>query len=105
VAVLAKTRLEEFIECFQGNNEVYLKIKDTIKQEIEYTLSDPRQLLKIALVSLIESSRKDPRRFYALYYNKDITAETLAGQASSTISYDGQYSHMLLILQDVTEVV
>jgi len=61
--LLTKMRLEEFIEYFQGNNEIYIKIKDSIKQKIEYTLADPRQLLKIALVSLIESSRIDPRSF------------------------------------------
>lgn len=45
--LITKTRLEEFIEYFQGNNEVYLKIKEVIKQEIKFILTEPRQLLKI----------------------------------------------------------
>jgi hypothetical protein len=81
-----KLRLEEFVECFLDTNEVYLKIKETIKQEILYTLKNPRQLVRIALISLILSSRKDPNNFHALYYNMNIPPEALLAQALSVSS-------------------
>jgi hypothetical protein len=89
-----KTGLQEYVESFQKNNDVYLQIKETIKQEIRYILINPRQLLSIALVSLIASFRIDPRKFYALCYNKDITITTTSStQAPPTID-NGQYDYM-----------
>ena len=58
-----KTRLYDYVKHFQNTDDSYLLIKETIKREISFILKDPKQLLKIALLSLIESSRKDPRVF------------------------------------------
>src|SRR5919106_255686 len=63
---LQKTRLSDYVKHFQNTDDSYLLIKETIKREISFILKDPKQLLKKALLSLIESSRKDPRSFYAL---------------------------------------
>jgi hypothetical protein len=41
---------------------------------------------------LIESSRKDPRSFYALCYNKNNIATTSEGH-SQTIGYDDQFHY------------
>ena len=75
---------------FQNTDDLNLTIKETIKWQISFTLKDPKQLLKIALLSLIESSRKDPRSFYALCYNKENNATTLGGH-SQTIGYDDHF--------------
>lgn len=40
-----------------------------VKQEIESVISNPRILLRLALASLFETSRKHPGKFQALYYN------------------------------------
>jgi hypothetical protein len=56
-------------KSFQNNNETYLQIKQTVKREVEIAFANRRQLLRLTLQCLIESLRKDPRKFYALYYN------------------------------------
>jgi hypothetical protein len=81
-----------------NNNEGYIiKIKQTIKREVESTLADHRQLLKLALVSLIESLRKDPGKFHALYYNMySCSAKSSPSSSSATTGYGGQeqYNHV-----------
>jgi hypothetical protein len=52
-----KIQLEEFVECFKSNNKSYVKIKEYVKQEVDNTLTNPKQLLKWTLTSLIESLR------------------------------------------------
>jgi hypothetical protein len=54
---------------------------------------DPRQLLRIALISLIISSRKDPNNFHALYYNMNIPPRALMEQAPSVSSDNIQLNH------------
>jgi hypothetical protein len=90
---LTKLRSEELVESFQDNNEAYLKIKETIKREVSYVLKDPRQLLRIALISLIITSRKDPNKFHALYYNMNIPPRALMEQALSVSSDNIQLNH------------
>ena len=69
-----KTKLENFMEYFQNNNEVYLKIKQIVKQEIEHILANPSRLLRFALASIFESSRRHPGKLQSLFYNMS-TAE------------------------------
>jgi hypothetical protein len=54
-------------------------------------------LLRIALISLIISSRNDPSNFHALYYNMNIPATTLVAQALSVSSDDIQLNHIPLM--------
>ena len=91
---LRKIRLEQLVECFLNSNEAYLSIKETIKREVEHTLAEPTQLLKFALISIIKSSRKDPRSFYALSYNMNIPTTTLATQAPSKSDDNSQFDYM-----------
>jgi hypothetical protein len=93
-----KTGLQEYIECFQKNNNAYLRIKETIKLEVKRILTNPRQLLSTALVSLIESSRIDPRKFSALCYNKDITTTTSSTIDNSQYDYESSMNEELLPL-------
>jgi hypothetical protein len=66
---IEKIRLENSIKSIRLNNETCINIKQIVKQEIESVVSNPRRLLKTALASLFESSRKHPGRLQALYYN------------------------------------
>jgi hypothetical protein len=83
-----KTDLEEFVECFESNNNKYLKIKENIKQAIENSLTNPKQLLRMALLSLIESLRKDTSKFQILYFqmSTDIAATTPSQSLTPTHS-------------------
>jgi hypothetical protein len=55
--------LYRLLRQFKNNNEEYIRIQDIAKQTVRNVLSDNRQLLKLALLSLIESLRTDPIRF------------------------------------------
>jgi hypothetical protein len=77
-------RQEHMIEQFQKNKE-YLKIKQTVKQEVEGILTNNRHLLKLAFMSVIDSCRSDPTNFKILYYNMPTSTTThslLAAQNS-----------------------
>ena len=67
---IEKARLENIINSIRLNNETCIKIKHIAKEEIESIVLSPRMLLRLALSSLFESSRKHPGKFQALYYNK-----------------------------------
>jgi septal ring factor EnvC (AmiA/AmiB activator) len=54
---IEKTRLENIIDSIQLNNETYVRIKQTVKQDIENHILKPRQLIKCALASLFESAK------------------------------------------------
>ena len=47
--------LTDLLRQFKNNNEEYIKIQYVAKQTVRSALSDNRQLLKFALLSLIES--------------------------------------------------
>ena len=66
---IQKNRLQAYMTYLQNNSEEFSKIKDTIKKEMEGTLTDPRQILMLAFRSLVESARKDISKFSAIVYN------------------------------------
>ncbi len=53
---MEKTKLENVMEYFQNNNEVYLKIKRVVKLEIEHIMANPSHLQRFAVVSIFESA-------------------------------------------------
>jgi hypothetical protein len=61
-------RLNALLRQFKNNNEEYIKIRYVAKQTVRSTLSNSRQLLKIVLLSLIESIRTDPSNFNFLVH-------------------------------------
>jgi hypothetical protein len=67
---IEKSRVEHIIDSIQLNNETCIRIRQMVKEEIESIVSNPRRLLRLALASLFESSRKRPGRLQALYYNR-----------------------------------
>jgi hypothetical protein len=68
-----KKGLDNIIERFRSNDEIYIKIKEMVKEQIESGLASPGQLLRLALLSMIESSRINPSVFRALQYNMPST--------------------------------
>jgi hypothetical protein len=74
---IQKVNLEYMVKQFQNNSEDYLKIRHIVKQEVEHTLTDSRQILKIAFLSVIDSCRSDPMKFSILYYNMPPIAGTV----------------------------
>jgi predicted transcriptional regulator len=82
-----KTRLENIIDSIQSNNEAYVKIVEMVKQELEGIISNPRRLLRFALVSIFESSRKHPGKLHAMYYNMP-TIRTMERSISETLTGD-----------------
>lgn len=61
---------EDLVKHFENNNEVYyIKIRKTVEGKVHSVLLDRKMLLKMALLSLTESMRKDPDTYSSLMYN------------------------------------
>jgi predicted transcriptional regulator len=90
-----KTRLENIIDSIQCNNEVYVKVIEMVKQEIESIISNPRRLLQFALASIFESSRKHPGKLQAMYYNMPTirTIKRSSSEIPTGDSQDNQYDN------------
>ena len=90
------TRLKAFVNDFQNNNDEYIKIKQTIKREVESILTARRQLLKFAVLSIFESLLKDPRKFYALYHNMSSSSSDKSPSSSFSSKTTGiqQYDYV-----------
>lgn len=83
---IEKTRLENLLDSIRLNNETCVKVRQIVKQEIESVVLNPRRLLRLALASLFESSRKHPGKFQALYYNMSSTLSVEQILSKSSIS-------------------
>jgi hypothetical protein len=90
---LQKVRLEGLVDNFQNNDEGYIKIKNTAEEKVISILSDRKMLLKLALLSLTESMRKDPDKFNAFIFcdNKSSSSTTQTrgySQYYDTVPYE-----------------
>ena len=81
--------LDSLLRQFKNNNEEYIKVQYVAKQTVRSTLSDKRQLLKIALYSIIESWRADPIKFNTLTHHM---SSTMGTSNSTMIDYAGSSS-------------
>jgi hypothetical protein len=86
---IKKIEAETLVKDFQNNNVKYLQMKHTVKREVENAFANRRQLLRFALLSLIESLRKEPRKFHILYYNMSSTKTS--GTPSTALPTTGYY--------------
>ena len=81
-----KERTENFVKNLRKDNEICVKFKQMVKQEIENNVlqQQPRSLLRIAIASIFESQRKNPEKLLALYYNTSptLSVEQLLSQSS-----------------------
>ena len=66
---IQKVRLQELVDNFQDNNWEYNKIRNTAEEKVRSVLSDSKMLLKLALLSLTESMRKDQDKYSQLIYH------------------------------------
>jgi hypothetical protein len=107
---LQKAGLESIVREFQNNNESLQKIKGLVKQTVGQSLANHRHVLSLALLSVIDSCRRDPIKFNVLYHNLSadaITTETglsefdMIDQYNSGLSTNDQlcYQH-----EDSTDV-
>ena len=91
---LQKIRLQNFVKNFQDNNIEYNKIKHAIQGELEYVLADRRQVLRMAIQSVIELLRLDPQKFHAFYYNQS-TIQPENNEEPILVEAEGVYEKML----------
>ena len=77
-----RMKLEAAVRYFENNNEEYIKIRKTVEEKVISILSDAKMLLKLALLSLTESMRKDPDKYSSLIYHNN---------TSSNADYSSQY--------------
>jgi hypothetical protein len=107
---IEKTRREYIINSIRLNNQTCIKVKQIVKQEIESIVSDPKRLIRLALASLFESSRKYPGKLQALYYNmpspssvEQILSQSHVSQNPSRYGY-GENEDEKLLLEDAEQV-
>ena len=93
-------RLDALLRQFKNSDEEYLKIRYAAKQAVRSVLLDSRQLLKFALLSLIESLRADPIKFNFLIHGMPSTLtmskSTIIDHAGSNSNYYAKSSSSLL---------
>jgi hypothetical protein len=63
-----RVRRKELLDNFQNNNEEYNKIRNAAEEKVRSVLSDRKMVLKLALLSLIESMRNNPDKYNALIF-------------------------------------
>jgi hypothetical protein len=85
-----RMKLQSLVRHFENNNEEYLKIKKTVEEKVDSVLSDRRMALKLALLSLTESMRKNPNKYSHLIYNNTPSAANYNSQYYDTASYGQQ---------------
>jgi hypothetical protein len=83
---------EALVKHFENSNEMYIKIIKTVEEKVVSILSDAKPLLRIALLSLTESMRKDPSKYSSLIYHNTSSTADYSGQYYSSDSY-GQQQH------------
>ena len=84
-------RLNTLLRQFKNSDEKYLKIRYAAKQAVRSVLSDNRQLLKFAVLSLIESLRADPIKFNFITHGMPspltMSKSTIIDHAGSNSNY------------------
>jgi hypothetical protein len=80
-----RTKLDAIVSQFKNNDEEYLKIRRIAEEKVNSTLSDSKVLLKYALLSLVESMKKNRDKYSSLIYNE------IYPSTPSTTVYVSQY--------------
>ena len=82
-----RMKQEAIVRQFGNNNEEYIKIRKTVEEKVHSFLSDAKPLLRLALLSIIESIRSQPDKYSPLIYSNKSSTST----STSTIEYSSQY--------------
>jgi hypothetical protein len=80
-------KIEAGVRQFENNNKEYAKIKKTVEDKVHNVLSDRRMVLKLAVLSLIESMRKDQDKYSRLIYHNTPSNADCGSQYYDTASY------------------
>ena len=80
------TELDRLLTGFKNNNKEYIRILFVARQTVKSALSGKRQLLKLALFSLIESWRANPTKFNFLVHGM---SPLLTTSKSTMMNYAG----------------
>ena len=91
---LQKVKLESLVRQFQNDNEAFRRIRELVNQAVKQSLTNHRHILKIALLSVIDSCRRDPLKFNILYHNLPATARTTETQIFLS-DQNNQYNYEL----------
>ena len=102
---LQKVRLQELVDNFQNNDEEYNKIRNTVEEKVVSILSDKKMLLKLALLSLTESMRKDPDRYDALIYHNKLPTAASVNHSSNRYYEIASYGQRQYPSQDYTAMI
>ncbi|MBV9177419.1 MAG: hypothetical protein JO297_10300 [Nitrososphaeraceae archaeon] len=82
-----RMKQEALIRQFENGNEAYNKIRNTTEEKVTDTLSDRKELLRLAIFSVIESIRMDPDKYGPLIcYNDDNNVFSMQQPTTSPIS-------------------
>ena len=105
-----RMKQETIVKHFENSNEAYIKIRKTVEEKVISILSANKMLLKLALLSLTESMRKDPDKFNALIFcdNKSSSSTTQTrgySQYYDTVPYGQQQQHQQYQSQDCIDVL
>jgi len=96
------SRLENLVRRFKSNNEEYLKIQQTVENEVRSVLTDSKVFLQFALASVIEAVRRNPDKYNDLLVCNTPSSSTAitSAQQSSPPQYDEKYNALILEVAD-----
>ena len=64
-----ETSLAALVRKFKSNDEEYLKIKQTAEEKVKDVLTNGKLLLKLSMLSIIESLRRNSELGNFVWYN------------------------------------
>jgi hypothetical protein len=102
---MQKVRLQKLVDNFQNNNGEYNKIRNTAEEKVVSLLSDKKMLLKLSLLSLTESMRKDPDRYSSLIYHYKPPTAASADHSSNQYYEIASYGQRQYPSQDCTAMI
>jgi hypothetical protein len=101
-----KRRLETIVKIFRNSNE-YKKIKQAAEEAVVNSLSNRKDLLKLAVSCVTETLRKDPDKFYFLVKNDQYVSPQLnfSGIYRALILEDAEKLFELMVRDLISKVI
>ena len=92
------SRIVTLVNRFKSNNEEYLKIKQTVEEEVGKFLTDGKVVLQFVLASVFEAIRRNPDKYNSLIFNNISASSTLISTPAqgSILSHIEDYRDMIL---------
>lgn len=99
-----KTRLETLLKEF-GNSNGYKKIRQAAEEEVTYSLSKRRDLLKLAASSVFESIIRDPTKYNFLFNSGQHTSSQPYIDVYRALILDEAQKIFELMVRDLTSTI